>query len=72
MGYILCFLGACFQVDFCIDFCGEFMEVALKTGLRKESIAKTMFSQKSLFDDSRVVVCVFLGGLGSSFSDFDL
>ena len=43
---------------------------ALKKGFREEGIAKTMFSQKSFFDDSRVDIWCFLEALGVVFLFF--
>ena len=39
-------------------------------GFRKEGIAKTMFSQKHVFGDSRVEFWCCSGGPGAGFSDF--
>ena len=45
---------------------------AAKQGFRKESIAKTMFSQKSLSDGSRPIFLCFLEALGMVFLIFSV
>ena len=63
------FVGAFFQVTFCIAFFSGMIDrlELLKQGFRKKGIAKTMFTQKMFSGDSRVDCLLFFGGLGSSF-----